>query len=180
MSLLAGKFSLHDVADVEAHVRGTLANYCRKKNWHPPAADADDLIADLVNRAWEASREWDEGKGFRTFSAYLYYKTSRRIIDWKRKQYGDSRYGRGLTKRTLNLDENQDTGAVIEQALLQLDRSNFSPEEWQLFKRVAVPISNRMGTIESMALYYGISKRDLSQRLAAMKTAWKRQAVEST
>jgi RNA polymerase sigma-70 factor (ECF subfamily) len=100
MSRLAitGRAVSTDVTRAEAFARlydehiGALFNYCLYRVGDP--AVAEDLTADIFERAWRARRRYDPDRA--SFATWLFAIARRRVIDWQRRQ------GR---RPTVNLDE---------------------------------------------------------------------------
>jgi RNA polymerase sigma-70 factor (ECF subfamily) len=91
----------------EEHV-GALFNYCLYRVGDP--AVAEDLTADIFERAWRARRRYDPDRA--SFATWLFAIARRRVIDWQRRQ------GR---RPTVSLDEDlasprPDPAASAEQA----------------------------------------------------------------
>lgn len=162
------RFPLHDVADVPALVQRILADYCSKRNWHCPAGDREDLVQELVTKAWWLGSptnpgRWQRSKGFRTFSSYLYWKLPRVIIDFKRRQYGDARHGLALTKQPLGSDTVLDLSG-IEDVVYAIDADRLTPEARRTFEHVILPITVNGATLEELSNEHGVSRKLLSQR----------------
>ena len=85
--MLAGKLSLHDIEDVEAFCIGIFAPRAASI----PSSDHEDAIAYLIETAWELSTNYDPS-GMRRFSVWAGFVLRQRFIDWKRSQYGRTRW----------------------------------------------------------------------------------------
>src|SRR4051794_9571200 len=107
--LLSGAFQLRDARDVEAIARSAADDKLRRWGARLDPLAYDDLIAYLVVVAWQLSAQYvsdkdgSSGRGKRpSFADYLHYILRRRVVDWYRRTYGDSRYPR--PERPLSLD----------------------------------------------------------------------------
>jgi hypothetical protein len=60
------------------------------------SADADDVLAFLVSRAWELSRSFNavsDSRGLTRLAGYLSQRLHWAATDWTRKRFGSTRYG---------------------------------------------------------------------------------------
>ena len=104
MSLLNGRLSLHDVANVEAFVRAALDDRLRLWGAHLRPHDYEEALTELLTVCWELSRRYDPAKSEQSFSTYAGRILRLRVADFYRKRFGDRRYGRGAEDR-VSLDE---------------------------------------------------------------------------
>ena len=84
--MLKARFSLHDIADVEAFTARIIDRRNLELAWH----DHEDLHAYLVETCWELSttkpRPWR-----RSFSGWVQPLLILRVVDWRRQRYGRTR-----------------------------------------------------------------------------------------
>ncbi len=156
---------MHDVKNPLAFVEGVLNVYCRKRNWHPPAADREDLIAELIAAAWSLSRPenpkgWNVSRGFQSFSSFLRWKLLYVIVDFKRSQYGDARYGKALSKVGLEMEERDDDGG--NDVVHAIDVGKLTPIQRRGFELVVLPMRIHGATLEQLEQRYGITRKRLS------------------
>ena len=102
MSLLGARLELWDVHDVEALARRILSGRLHAWGAHLDLIDYEDALAHLIAIAWELSCRYDPAKGL-SFSTYAEPILRLRIVDWYRKRFEGSRYGR--RELPLSLDE---------------------------------------------------------------------------
>jgi len=98
--LLRGKLTLHDVRDAE----GLCARILERANLEQSYHDREDLLAFLIETAWELSLEFNADGGRNpSFSSYVTKVLRVRLIDWQRAggkrtrwQFSDRTYERQL------------------------------------------------------------------------------------
>jgi hypothetical protein len=90
--LLGAAFALHDVRDVEAHVRALLDARLREWGARLRPNEYEDALSYLIDKCWELSRVYDPTLGL-SFSTYSRRILTARVVDWYRTTYGDARYG---------------------------------------------------------------------------------------
>jgi hypothetical protein len=89
--LLARRFALLDIDDVERFCRRVLTAHLRRTRAYLRPADEDDALAYLIALCWELSLRHDPAQGV-TFATYAYRLLSLRVVDWRRQQEGRTRW----------------------------------------------------------------------------------------
>jgi len=85
--VLTGVLALHDIRDVEAFTLNTI----HKAKVQLQPQELEDLHTYLIEETWLLARRYQPG-GI-TFSTWAGHTLPKRIIDWKRKQYGRTHNG---------------------------------------------------------------------------------------
>ena len=91
MKLLGTPLELHDVKDTEALCRSVLDRVLRSWGARLRSDDYDDAVTFLIDHAWRLSTRYQQHPTMR-FSTYCSRILERRIVDWYRSKFGDSRY----------------------------------------------------------------------------------------
>lgn len=104
MPLLTGQLTLHDIRDVEQHVRDAIASVPGIVATLEPSAH-DELVADLIGTVWEASLRYDHTRGW-AFSNLAYRLVRFRTIDHLRRANGYTRHGTAGYRTTISLETN--------------------------------------------------------------------------
>lgn len=110
--LLTTPIAVHDVRDIEAHVRAILDSGLAELAARLDASLYEDAHSFLVARGLELGRGYDPTRGL-SFSTYSRRILRLRLADWYRSTFGDARYDRAgretsydaLTDRGEDADE---------------------------------------------------------------------------
>ena len=88
--MLNSKLALHDVEDVEALAKDVI----RKSGLTLDAYAYEDLLAYLVETAWELSIAWEPARvqPYGRFSHECYRRLALRVTDWHRRRNGRTRW----------------------------------------------------------------------------------------
>jgi hypothetical protein len=83
--VLNGKLRLHDIEDTEARCIRIIQQSGLELGFH----EREDLLAWLVETAWELSLKWDPParNKHKNFSGWATLILKRRVIDWDRAKY---------------------------------------------------------------------------------------------
>jgi DNA-directed RNA polymerase specialized sigma24 family protein len=81
--VLQGKLVLHDIQDTEAFA----ARIVNRSGLDLDHYGREDLLAYLVETAWELSEQWNPDRNHRTFSGWALVILRRRVSDWQRSKY---------------------------------------------------------------------------------------------
>lgn len=82
--VLNERFALHDIRDVEAYCAQILHRHDHQLN----PTDREDLLAYLIETAWELSLKYDPAGRPARFGVYAHPILQRRVTDWKRQRHG--------------------------------------------------------------------------------------------
>lgn len=90
IAVLNGKLALYDVRDVEALAASIVQRAQPDLGFH----DREDLVAELVETAWELSLGYQRGdtRFPPRFSVYVTPILKRRVVDWQRRRFGRTRW----------------------------------------------------------------------------------------
>lgn len=99
---LAEPLRLHDIRDLEAHIRAAIRTIPGVTT-SLPAAEHEDLICDLIGTIWEASLRYDPTRG-PAFSNLAHRLARHRTIDHIRHRNGYTRNGTQGQRTTTSLD----------------------------------------------------------------------------
>lgn len=98
--MLGRKEHLYDIEDVERWCSAHVARHLKETNAQLSYDDRRDLLSFLILQTYERALAYDpvkaNGKPFAKWAGYIVY---RRIADWYRNEFGDSRYGPGAARR---------------------------------------------------------------------------------
>lgn len=92
---------MHDVDDVEAHCRATIKRTLGKNGGHLDRDQSEDLLASLLCVASRLADRYDRNRSTLSFSTFCARICERRVVDWYRKELGDSRYSKRPTVLSL-------------------------------------------------------------------------------
>lgn len=95
--------ALHDVRDLEAHIRAAIRSIPGVTT-SLPHTELEDLVADLIGHIWEASTRYDPNRG-PAFSNLAHRLARHRTIDHIRHRNGYTRNGTRGQRIALSLDE---------------------------------------------------------------------------
>lgn len=91
--LLSETYPLHDVRDTEALCRDLLDRVLRNWGAHLRSEQYEDALTYLIALAWRLSERYDPARSSLAFSTFASKILERRVVDWYRSRFGDSRYG---------------------------------------------------------------------------------------
>lgn len=103
--MLAGKLTLHDVQDVEAHCGKALHDALRDFRAHLGPDDREDAHAFFIGQAWELSCKYDPERGW-SFSKWVFAHRRYWLVEWYRQRFPGSRIA-GERPVVLSLDTDQ-------------------------------------------------------------------------
>jgi hypothetical protein len=132
--VLQGKFALHDVQDTEAF----CARIIQRSGVELRYSEHEELLAYLIETAWELSLEYRPGIIRKGFSTWVGITLSRRITDWQRSggrtkwTFHDRIYERTLPQ-FVPLDDRQDEPDTLSS--VDVGRDSESPLEWIVRER---------------------------------------------
>jgi len=108
--LLPTSIAVHDVRDIEAHVRVILDRGLLDIGAKLDAGQYEDAYDFLLDRGLELGSRYDPKRGlaFSTFSRRI---LRLRVADWYRTTFGDARYGRGGKETSYNALTDRDEDA---------------------------------------------------------------------
>ena len=92
MRLLSETYPLHDVRDTEALCRDILDRVLRNWGAHLRSEQYEDALTYLIALAWRLSQRYDPTKSSLAFSTFCSKILERRVVDWYRSRFGDTRY----------------------------------------------------------------------------------------
>ena len=176
------KLALHDVDDVELLCRRVLETRLSEWGAHLRRDLYEDALAYLVATAWELSTVYDPELG-PSFSTYCYRLLRRRLVDWYRSTFGDSRHAprpelvsldralrldgdQELEERLGQVDDGYERVLAAESARIPLD--TLSEEARWTLEHVARPLANGSSS-EELARRLGKSRRHLNRHLDELR-----------
>lgn len=187
--LLAEPLALHDVADIEGLAGRVLEERLREWRATLPADKGEDALAFLIETAWEISRDHD--REIQAFSTRAYRTLRLRLVDWYRREYGDSRHAPRPIELSLDHeleagggDADRSRGASWAQALIDqaenVEEAVFHSAafglEWADLSlealRTVSEIGNRLAegdSLETIARELGESRRRVNARLELLR-----------
>jgi hypothetical protein len=111
MTMLNGTLSLHDVDDVEAAAQKIINDFSARSRAYFRDHDREDLLAFLISIAWRLSVRYDPNRGW-SYSKLFYQVGSRRIADWYRARYADTRSAKPALPLSLDAPASTDTATT--------------------------------------------------------------------
>src|SRR6266511_5523419 len=131
------------IRDLERLCRQVLNSHLRagaRKNGELPGsqpmsdADYDDALAFLIETGWEVAQDFrveDDGRGTNKLAGWTVWVLHRRIVDYRRKRYGSTRYG-GPRPEVISFDPQAHEVASFDELPSDsngryLDRERLSP-----------------------------------------------------
>lgn len=94
MPLLTRPEKIYDVDDIEAHCRATIRRQLGRNGGYLEADQFDELLSYLLTIAFRLKEKYDPSRSSLSFSTFCAQICGKRVIDWYRKELGDSRYGK--------------------------------------------------------------------------------------
>jgi hypothetical protein len=119
--VLNSRLELHDIRDVEAFCTSII----RRRRLNIPVHDEEDLLAYLVETAWELSTTFQRTTV--SFSTYAGNTLRARLSDWQRTRYGRTRWTFSTHVYERKLPELVSTDTELGAALL--DRTMDGPAD---------------------------------------------------
>ena len=167
--MLNTKLVCHDIDDVER-----FCQWIAKNETSLSPSDKEDLVAYLVSLCWELSLKYEPEGATILFRSYAGSILRNRIVDWKRKTFGDSRYGALPT--VYSTDEYDFEIAVEDTGLNDIDGQdipahlyeNLSEDGLWAFEHIAIPIANGY-KLSEIAKEYGRSTMWVNEQLSLVK-----------
>ncbi|MFO7698966.1 MAG: sigma-70 family RNA polymerase sigma factor [Anaerolineae bacterium] len=135
----------------QEHLDGVF-NYCVYRVGDPVAAE--DLTADIFERAWRARRRYSPGQG--KFSTWLYTIARRRVIDWQRRQ---------ARRRTVVLDEQLASSLPGPEAL------SAEAEDRRRLRQLVQDLPEVDQELIAMKFGAGMTNRDIAALLGKSESA---------
>jgi hypothetical protein len=176
--ILATKLSLHDIGDVEAYCAAVLDRSLRRQRGFLKPDDREDALSHLIATAWELSRRWEPAR-CPSFADYLSEILPRRLVDWQRRRYGDSRYRRDVVREIVDADNRElldladelDVGDDIADRLspLPVHPSALTPRAQWILREIVAPLVERGDSYEEIATRYGYSRKWTERLLAELR-----------
>jgi hypothetical protein len=162
--VLNGNFRLHNIEDVEAFCAVIIQRAGLDLSYH----DSEDLLAFLIESAWELSIAYDRGDPKFTDTYFPFYAKrmlSRRVVDWQRNRNGRTRWTD--SKRW------PETNGVYERErpiLVTLDDRPDEPD-------VSQPVDTEVGGLSDLIGLLGKRSSAVPQRDSGMGKAPSREAA---
>ena len=101
MALLSRPESIHDVDDIEAHCRATIRRALGRNGGYLTIDQSEELLAYLLTIAFRLKDRYDPTRSTLSFSTFCSQICGKRVVDWYRKELGDSRYGKRVQPLSL-------------------------------------------------------------------------------
>ena len=172
MSLLNGELRAHGV-NLEGLCRRVLDDALNSSGAYLVAHEYEDALSYLVAVAWVLSERYDAAKGNNSFTTYCYRLCRRRVSDWYRQRWADARYH--VPPEWVNIDE-----ATLDEVAAPwewqsadpfegIDVQALTPESRRVLEQFARPIVEQGATQERLADQYGISRREVSKMMWALR-----------
>jgi RNA polymerase sigma factor (sigma-70 family) len=119
--LLASRFELHDLADVEQLCTRAARKWCERSGTRLSHTDFDDLASFLVAAVWRMAERYDPERSS-SFEAIVRNRLGNRCTDWLRShagrtrwQFGDHTYERELPRPvSLDAPTSADGGSIAD------------------------------------------------------------------
>jgi hypothetical protein len=138
MSLLTGTITLHDVDDLEAHLRTDLDVQLKARGGFLTGYEYEDALTYFIGKGWELSLVYDPDRGW-SFSKFLRYKSEYFYTDWLRQRHGDARYGQNIIPDELR-DEDRPKFANFSPDVVQMiNTALLSPMAARTHVEIAIP-----------------------------------------
>lgn len=177
MAMLSSKLALGDVADVEALARRALDDGLRRLGARLKPDLYEEALSAALERSWKLWLEYDPALSL-SFSSFAYRRLSYWwLVDWYRKEFGDSRYEKNLA---------EDGSHIILESLRDEDSPMIESESWfEVVEKIqSTDLSPRAQwtletfgwahwvekhTQKSLAASSGVSARDISLALKELR-----------
>jgi RNA polymerase sigma factor (sigma-70 family) len=167
---------LHDVRDAVALVKSIVARSSI------PAHARDDAIGHLLVEIVDLAGRYDPARGI-SFSNYASQTLPLRLVDYVRRELGDSRYAARREHVPLDeadLDSLADPYDYVEQiteaAAISSDLAGLSPRGRRIVEEVAVPVASGE-SYDSVAQRLGIRRNEVARRLEEVRNELLGQAL---
>lgn len=182
--LLSAPLKLHDVDDVEGLAGRVLEERLREWRATLPADKGEDALAFLIETAWELSLDHDGA--IQAFSTRAYRTLRLRLVDWYRREFGDSRHAPRPIELSLDheleladtasgswVDTLIDSAENVEEAAFHsvafgLEWSDLSSESFFTMRDIGRPLAAGE-SLEAIARRLGESRRRVNARLELLR-----------
>lgn len=182
--LLASPLALHDVQDVEGLAGRVLAERLREWRASLPTSKGEEALAFLIATAWELSLDHDPA--IQAFATRAYRTLRLRLVDWYRKEFGDSRHAPRPVELSLDheleLAETDtsswvealiDSAENVEEAAFRsvsfgLEWADLSLESLRTMEEIGTPLAEG-DSLEAIAERVGDSRRNVNKRLELLR-----------
>jgi DNA-directed RNA polymerase specialized sigma24 family protein len=163
--LLSGRYSLLGIDDVE----GFCAAIILRSQVDLAHHEHEDLLAYLVETAWELSLDFEPG-GI-SFSTYAGTTLRRRVIDWQRQRFGGVPGAFEIV--SMNGHPSRSSASTIPSTI---DWDRLSPEAAWTVTHLAFPMSCGLSMLE-LAGQVGETTGWVTKRLKALRAELERLSV---
>jgi hypothetical protein len=166
VSLLTGTITLHDVDDLEAHLRTDLDVQLKARGGFLTGYEYEDALSYFIGKGWELSLVFDPGRGW-SFSKFLRYKSEYFYTDWLRQRHGDARYGQNIIPDELRDEDRPNLDGFTPDVIQMINTAFLSPMARWTHVEIAIPKFVHKETFVRIATGTVISQYEARRRLRA-------------
>jgi DNA-directed RNA polymerase specialized sigma24 family protein len=134
---------------------------------HLTRVQVDDIVQDMVSVAWAASERFN-GNG--RLSGWVVFKVTKGITDWRRHEFGSTRYGpRPLVESADEIELSSDLGDLTAAEVRDLvNGEDLSRQSRRTLERVALPMALDGASLEDYAERSGKPLGQVKRELGAL------------
>jgi hypothetical protein len=168
VSLLSGSITLHDVADLEAHLRTDLDVQLKARGGFLAGYEYEDALTYFIGKGWELSLVYDSERGW-SFSKLLRDRSRYWYVDYLRQRHGDSRYGQDVIAQELRDEDKPLLEIEWPEVLAMVNMALLSPLAQRTLERIVIPyVGGKTFPFKLVAEERGMTQKQVKECITAL------------